>query len=77
MNNTDISLKRKIDDLKTECIDRIANLVKANGFNEVDEYVLDFVRTPRLVFYIDGGEKICIDQISYVKKKAGICSERI
>lgn len=77
MNVNDISLKRKVDDLKKECIDRIVNLVKANGFNEGDEYVLDFVKIPRLVFYIDGGERICIDQISYVKNSGDLFGENI
>lgn len=77
MNINDISLKRKVDDLKKECIDRIVNLVKANGFNEGDEYVLDFVKIPRLVFYIDGGERICIDQISYVKNSGDLFGENI
>lgn len=77
LETNDISLKQQIDVLKRNCIDRIANLVKLYGFDEGDEYVLDFVRMPRLAFYIDGGERICIDRISLVKESGDLFGENI
>lgn len=73
----DISLEQQVEILKRNCIDRIANLVRMNGFDEGDEYVLEFTKIPRLVFYIDCGERICIDQISYVKESGDLFGENI
>ena len=72
----DVTLKQQIADLKNICFDRIANLVKEKGLDDGDEYVIEFKKNRRLVFYI-GGEKVCIDRISLVKENGDLFGENI
>lgn len=72
----DVTLKQQIADLKNICFDRIANLVKENGLDDGDEYVVEFKKNRRLVFYIDG-EKVCFDRISLVKESGDLFGENI
>ena len=72
----DVTLKQQIADLKNICFDRISNLVKENGLDDGDEYVIEFKKNRRLVFYI-AGEKVCIDRISLVKESGDLFGENI
>ena len=72
----DVTLKQQIANLKNICFDRIANLVKENGLDDGDEYVAEFKKNRRLVFYI-GGEKVCLDRISLVKESGDLFGENI
>lgn len=72
----DVTLKRQIANLKTICFDRISNLVKEKGLDDGDEYVFEFKKNRRLVFYI-GGEKVCLDRISLVKESGDLFGENI
>ena len=72
----DVTLKQQIEDLKTICFDRISNLVKEKGLDDGDEYVIEFKKNRRLVFYI-GGERLCIDRISLVKESGDLFGENI
>lgn len=72
----DVTLKQQIANLKNICFDRIANLVKENGLDDGDEYVAEFKKNQRLVFYI-GGEKVCLDRISLVKESGDLFGENI
>ena len=72
----DVTLKQQIADLKNICFDRIANLVKENGLDDGDEYVVEFKKNRRLVFYIDR-EKVCLDRISLMKESGDLFGENI
>ena len=62
--------------MKTICFDRISNLIKERGFDDGDEYVIEFKKNRRLVFYI-GGEEVCLDRISLVKESGDLFGENI
>ena len=72
----DITLKQQIAILKLNCFERISNLVQLYGLDEGDEYVFEFKKNRRLVFYI-GGERVCIDIISLVKESGDLFGENI
>ena len=72
----DITLKQQIAILKLNCFERISNLVQLYGLDEGDEYVIEFKKNRRLVFYI-GGERVCIDIISLVKESGDLFGENI
>lgn len=50
-------------------------MVKENGLDDGDEYVVEFKKNRRLVFYI-GGEKVCLDRISLVKESGDLFGEK-
>lgn len=72
----DITLKQQITILKLNCFERISNLVRLYGLDDGDEYVVEFKKNRRLVFYI-GGEKVCLDRISLVKESGDLFGENI
>ena len=72
----DVTLKQEIAILKLNCFERISNLIQLYGSDEGDEYVFEFKKDRRLVFYI-GGEKVCIDRISVVKESGDLFGENI
>lgn len=72
----DVTLKQQITILKLNCFERISNLVRLYGLDDGDEYVVEFKKNRRLVFYI-GGEKVCLDRISLVKDNGDLFGENI
>ena len=57
-----VTLEQQITILKLNCFERISNLIKLYGLDDGDEYVIEFKKNQRLVFYIEG-EKVCLDRI--------------
>ena len=71
-----VTLEQQITILKLNCFERISNLIKLYGLDDGNEYVIEFKKNHRLVFYI-GGEKVCLDRISLVKESGDLFGENI